>query len=382
MKKILIYTVTAGSGHNTLAQTLKDSIEKYCPNEAEVKVINLFKEYPDKFKAWLYNDGYIMSVKYALNVYNAVFKKRQQIKKPIKQLPAFIKYSTQGLDKKMLKTIEEFKPDAIFCTHFLPATALSELRKSGKVKIPVATMETDFLYIPFYECCTRVDKFYMLAEEFVESYLKVGYRREQIEVLGFPCKIEAEEATRAADKRLTLLIMSGAGAFTGLYTQIRNLLKADLDIDILLLNGKDERKFKHYKSIIRAMKKSGKLQHTRVENYAFVTNEQYLHLARRADIIVSKMGANSSIEIINLGKVLITTKKLAEQELGNVKYYQKYIDCFFLDKPTDLRDLIASGKFSAKYLENYIKNIRVLQRETVNQDYAKSILNLCDLKTE
>ena len=80
MKKILIYTVTAGSGHNTLAQTLKDSIEKYCPNEAEVKVINLFKEYPDKFKAWLYNDGYIMSVKYALNVYNAVFKKRQQIK--------------------------------------------------------------------------------------------------------------------------------------------------------------------------------------------------------------------------------------------------------------------------------------------------------------
>lgn len=379
MKNILIYTVTAGSGHNTLAQTIKSSIEKYCPNEANVTIVNLFKEYPDKFKAWLYNDGYIMSVKYALNIYNAVFKKRQKVAKSLTQIPTFIKYSMQGLDKKMLKTIDELKPDAIFCTHFLPATVMSELRKKRQIKVPVATMETDFAYIPFYECCTHVDKMYMLAEEFVNSYIRVGYRREQIEVLGFPCKIEAENIERNPEKRLTLLIMSGSGAFAGLYTQIKNLLKADLDIDILLLNGKDERKYKHYTRVVKSMKKSGKLQNTRVEIYGFVTNEQYLNLARRADIIVSKMGANSSIEIINLGKVLITTKKLAEQENANVTYYQKYIDCFFLEKPTDLRDLIESGQFSAKYLEKYIKNIKVLQRETVNQDYAKSILKLCDM---
>lgn len=382
MKNILIYTVTAGSGHNTLAQTLQSAIYKYCPNQANVTIINLFKEYPDKLKAWLYNDGYIMSVKYALNIYNAVFRKRQRVAKSQKNIPAFIKYSMQGLDKKILRTIDELKPDAIFCTHFLPAIILSELRKKGLAKVPVATMETDFVYIPFYECCTHVDKMYMLAEEFVQSYLSVGYRREQIEVLGFPCKIEAEKTERAPNKRLTLLIMSGAGAFSGLYAQVKNLLKADLDIDILLLNGKDERKCKHYDRVIKNMKKSGKLQNSRVEVYGFVTNEQYLALARRADIIVSKMGANSSTEIINLGKVLITTKKLAEQEHANVTYYRKFIDCFFLDKSTDLRDLISSGKFNEKYLQKYIKNIRVLQRETVNQDYAKSILSLCDMEIE
>jgi len=33
-------------------------------------------------------------------------------------------------------------------------------------------METDFVYTPYLECCTGVDKIYMPAEEYVEHFLK------------------------------------------------------------------------------------------------------------------------------------------------------------------------------------------------------------------
>ncbi len=381
MKKILIFTVTAGNGHNAIAETLKDSLYRYAPNEVEVKIVNVYKDYPSKFRQWIIDDGYKLSVKYALPIYNSAFKKRQ-VTKPIKRLPSFINYSLQGKHKKMMKTIQDFQPDVIFCSHFLPATALSSLRKSGELKIPVATMETDFVYTPFLECCTGVDKIYMPAEEYVEHFLKVGYSREQIETLGYPSKIEPENTARDPNKRLTILLMSGAGAFMGLQTQIRNLLRADLPVDLIFMNGRDEQKRKLYSRLIKNLKKRGKLKNTNAEVYGFVSNEKQLELLRRADAIVSKAGGNSAIETINLSKVLITTKNLAEQELSNVYYLQKYADCFLLDKPNDLRNLIASNTLNHDYLSNYIKNIRVLHRPSVNADYAHALLTLADLKLD
>lgn len=378
MKRILIFTVTAGNGHNTISRTLRDSLLQFYPGEVEVKIVNMYKDYPSKFRQWIIDDGYKLSVKYTLLIYNAVFKSGQ-VTKPAKHNPPFIDYCLSGKTKHMLRTIDEFKPDAIFCSHFLPAAALSELKEEGALDIPVATMETDFVYTPFLECCTHVDKIYLPAAEYVDHFIKVGYTHKQIEVLGYPSKILTDNTPRDPNKRLTLLIMSGAGAFFGLESQIRYLLKANLDIDIILINGRDERKKKHFSRVIKQMKKAGKLSRTNVENHGFVSDEKLLELLHRADCIVTKAGGNSTIETINLSKVLITTKYLAEQELSNVNYIRKYADCFMLDKPTALRDLVASGIFTQEFFENYIKNIRVLHRKNANGDYADALIKLCDI---
>ena len=378
MRKILIFTVTAGNGHNIIAKTIRDCLYKEYENEVDVKIVDMYLDYPGKFKSWLVDDGYKLSVKYALPIYNATFKKLQA-EKPATKNPAFVNYMIAGKHKNLMESIQKYKPDAIFCTHFYPAIVLSELKEKGLLKIPVATMETDFAYTPYFECCTKVDKIFIPAEEYVQNFLNIGYKESQIEVLGFPSKIDAENLPRDKDKRLTLLIMSGAGAFMGLTTQVHHLLKADLDVNIILINGKDEQKYKMYRRLIYKLKKNRKLKHTKVEVYGFVSDEKQLELLKRADCIVSKAGANSAIETINLSKVLITTKNLAEQELSNVRYIKKYADCFLLDKPTDLRDLVASNIFNHTYFENYIKNIKVLHKDNVNESYTKAIMELCEL---
>ncbi|MBR2254611.1 MAG: hypothetical protein IJ856_02160 [Candidatus Methanomethylophilaceae archaeon] len=45
MKKLLIYTVTAGNGHNTVAKTIRDSLLEYYPNEVDVKIIDMYDDY-------------------------------------------------------------------------------------------------------------------------------------------------------------------------------------------------------------------------------------------------------------------------------------------------------------------------------------------------
>ena len=378
MKKILIYTVTAGNGHNTIANTLKKDLLQYFPGEVEVTIIDFFRDYPSKFRAWIMDDGYKMSVKYALPIYNKAFK-HLQVSKPVKHYPFFMKWAICGKQKSILNTINELHPDAIICTHFMPAFALSVLKDKKIIDVPVATMETDFVYTPYQECSTHVDRIYLPSAEFEDEFKKIGYDNSQIVSLGFPAKISAEEYLRDKNKKLTILIMSGAGAFAGLKTQIKKLLQADIALDLLLLNGRSKKHFRYYNNYVEKLKKKGKLKNTNVEVYDFVSEEKQRELIKRADVIVTKMGANSAFETINQSKVLITTKKLAAQELANVQFIQKYSDCFLLDKPTDLRDLIASNTFSNDYLENYIKNVRVLHEYDVNKNYAQSIMEFCNL---
>ena len=40
--------------------------------------------------------------------------------------------------------VENFKPDVIACTHFLPAEVLGAQRAKGKLRAPVYTILTDY----------------------------------------------------------------------------------------------------------------------------------------------------------------------------------------------------------------------------------------------
>ena len=76
MKKVLILTVTAGNGHNSAANAMKNKLEQ--TGQAEVKVVDIIKEYTSHFNSWIVDKGYNIAVGYLRPLYdlfyNAYFK--------------------------------------------------------------------------------------------------------------------------------------------------------------------------------------------------------------------------------------------------------------------------------------------------------------------
>ena len=376
MYNILIFTVTAGNGHNTLASSLKKSLEKYYLEQVNIKIVDFYKNYSSNFKGFIVDNCYRASVKYALPLYNYTFKSMQN-KMDNTKYSFTTSFMLAGKEKKVLETINEFKPDCIICTHFFPAILLCRLKEKCNLNIPIVGMITDYVVSPYMEYLTNVTKLFVPVSDFNERLLEIGYKREQLVELGYLSKIDVENNIREKSKRLTILIFSGAGAFDGLKKEIKELFNEDLDINIILINGKDAKSKNQFDKYITKLKLRNKLTKTNIENYGFISNEEMLNLLKRADCVVSKAGANSLTETINLGKVLITTSKLAEQEWQNVKYLQKYAQCFLIDKKNTLTNLIKSNIFTDEFFEKYAQDIKQVQVPEANKNYADAVINIC-----
>lgn len=69
MKRFLIFTVTAGNGHNSAANAVKEELER---QGAEVKVVDLLHEFcKNKAFIWVQAEGYGLACQYAHKLYNA-----------------------------------------------------------------------------------------------------------------------------------------------------------------------------------------------------------------------------------------------------------------------------------------------------------------------
>lgn len=372
MKKILIYTVTAGNGHNTIAKTIDKALKENYGNDVEVKIVDLFKDYKTPFKAFIIDNGYRACVKCLRPAYNYFFKKKQKLK-PVKRNTLGVKYALSGKYEKILKTIEEFKPNYIFCTHFLPAIALTNLKNKGKLEIPFSGMVTDYVVCPYIESMTGVDKIIIPCEDLRKVLNKIGFKEEQILNFGFPAKIEKQIKETNENKKLTILIMSGSGSFSGLDENIKQLLKADLDIKINFMNGKNEKQKLKIDKILEKYKN----KNTIANNYGFVDNDLQKELLESCDIIVTKCGANSLMEALNMGKIVITTEKLAEQELQNVIYFQKAIPIYLISKKITILDLIEKEKFDNNFIKEYKAKVNEVCQSGINKKYADFIFENC-----
>ncbi|MGN1227175.1 MAG: glycosyltransferase [Christensenellales bacterium] len=375
MRKILIYTVTAGSGHNTIANTIKNSLIENYGEDVEIKIVDLFKDYKTNFKAFVIDNGYRFSVKYFRPLYNFCFRKKQK-SKPVKRNTLGVKFALSGKYKNILETIEEFQPNYIFCTHFLPAIALTNLKANGKLTIPFSTMVTDYVVCPYIEGTTGAENILTPCDDMKNVLLSIGFKETQILNYGFPAKIEKKLTTNEnCEKRLNLLIMSGSGSFSGLDKNIKQLLKADLGIDINFVNGKNQ---KQKNKIQKLIEKYGH-NNTIVQNFGFVDNDKQKELLESCDIIVTKCGANSLMEALNLGKVVITSDKLAEQELQNVEYFRKFIPIFLVGKKFTILNILQSEGIDVKYLNNYKQKIDKICKSGINKQYADFIYSHCKI---
>ncbi|MEG1499720.1 MAG: glycosyltransferase [Clostridia bacterium] len=373
MKKILIFTVTAGEGHNSIAKTIQTELLKH--EEVEIKFVDVFKEFASQKKADFINKGYLLACKYMPNTYNMFFKSFQK-RDPEKRE----KCPAQGTIKKETKFIEqaidEYCPDAIICTHFYPAMAITNFRKTREIKAKVYTILFDYTVHPFWECAIGVDYMFTPTADFDELLIYKGYKKEQLIPLGLPVnekfskdvsKIDVLNELELKDM-FTILIMFGGGGMGGTKTALKEVMKAEKPIQILIVNGKDE----EGKLDIDKFLSKAKTVHN-IKNYGFVNFVDKLMSV--SDFIVGKCGGVSVNESLNKALPMILIKKLAQQEKDNKDFLLKNKCAIGISKKEPLKKIIKKITTDNQIQSELKENIKKISKPNAYKEIIDFIFN-------
>ncbi len=372
MKKVLVFTITAGNGHNSAANAVKEECQKL---GAEVKVVDLLNEFCDsKLFKWIQADGYAFVCNHLNSIYSWFFRHLQKTD-PEK----FYKSSVQpGLFKfydKLLRCINEFQPDVIYCSHFLPCVMISNLRKLYPVPAKTYSFVFDYAVCPFWEAATGIDYVLTPNETYEDYMIGRGFKKEQILPWGLTVnqkfsqvldKSAARKELGLQDDIFTIFVMFGGGFWSGNYKIVKGLFKIkDIPLQIVVANGKNEKE----------KKKIDKLkvpQNIKLVNFGFARNVDVIMSA--SDIIVGKAGGVSVTEALNKKLPMVCCKKLPEQERVNVEMLLKENAARQYGNKKQLMAIVKELAQEPEKRQELLKNIERIRRPYTTQKLAEEML--------
>ena len=376
MKRFLIFTVTAGNGHNSAANAVKEKLEAM---GGEVKMVDLLHEYCDsKTFIWMQEVGYGIAVQYFNKIYNAFFKHWQKAK-PEKSNKSPVQFGLIKMYDKVLQLIYDYKPDAIFTSHFFPCVMITNLRKLYPIPAKTFSFIFDYAVCPFWEAAIGIDYLLVPNESYIPQMISKGFTKQQILPYGLTVnekfskvmdKSKARKQLGLKDDVFTIFVMFGGGFWSGNYKIVKNLIKnlKSHSMQIIVANGraeKDKRKIDKLKvpSNIKLL------------NFGF-SKDVDLYMSA-ADIIIGKAGGVSVTEALNKFLPIICCKKLPEQERVNVEMLVREGAAKQYKSSKEMVEIVSQFLNNPKLLLQMRENIAKVRRPDATSMLAKDMFE-CD----
>ena len=231
-KRLLLLSVSAGAGHMRAAEAIRAHADKL---EASLcaRHIDVMDYVPAGFRK-LYTDFYLKLVSKAPALWGYLYQvtneakpdsATQRIRRAIERLNA----------RALLKEIAEFRPDAIVCTHFLPAEILFHQIRKDRLACPVWVQVTDFDLHRMW-VIPRMTGYFAANEEVAFRMQAHGIAAQTIRVTGIPImpafaqvpdRAECARELGLDPSRPTILLMGGGAGIGSLETVAARLLELD-----------------------------------------------------------------------------------------------------------------------------------------------------------
>lgn len=221
--------------------------------------------------------------------------------------------------RRLKKEISAFAPDAIICTHFLPAEILAYMTRTAQLQCPVWVQITDF---DLHRMWVHEDMAgYFAANEEVAFRLRAhGIPNETIHVAGIPVMPTFQRApdrkTCARElgldpQRLTVLLMGGGAGLGDLRDVAARLLSLDADFQLIVLAGKNADALAALQ--VLAIEYPGRL-------LASGFTDCIERLMACADLAVTKPGGLTTAECLAMGLPMIVNAPIPGQEERNADF--------------------------------------------------------------
>jgi processive 1,2-diacylglycerol beta-glucosyltransferase len=315
-KKILILSVSAGAGHMRAAEAIRATAAINAP-EIEVLHLDVMDFVSSAFRK-LYTDFYIKLVNHAPALWGYLYSasneaqtdsKREKVRQALERMNA----------RPLKKAIADFAPDAIICTHFLPAEMLSRLIRKDRMTTPVWVQVTDFdlhrLWVH-----EHMSGYFAANDEVAYRMRAHGILAEKIHVVGIPIMpafAQPLSRTTCAHEfgldpaKPTILLMGGGAGLGSLDTVAGHLLAQNEAFQLIVLAGKNADALAHLQQL--ALRYPGRLLPQGFTN-------QVERLMACADLVITKPGGLTTSECLAMGLPMIVNAPIPGQEERNADF--------------------------------------------------------------
>jgi processive 1,2-diacylglycerol beta-glucosyltransferase/1,2-diacylglycerol 3-beta-galactosyltransferase len=196
--------------------------------------------------------------------------------------------------------------------------------KKHRLQIPVLTVVTDpFTAHPLW-FLKHDQHFIVFSERLKQHCIRHGIQEDSLHLFPFVLEekfsnpvpenniVELKKRYCADPEKKTLLILGGGDGIPNGYELLKLLLKAKLDCNIIVVCGRNKGLLKKSQDLIT------KENNNSVFVYGYV--DFIYELINVSDVVITKCGASTIMEILFLEKIPIIINYIWEQEKGNVEY--------------------------------------------------------------
>jgi len=369
-QKILILSVSAGAGHLRAAQ----AIEAYAGQDgtggsgplATARHIDVMDFVTPAFRK-LYTDFYIKLVNKAPALWGYLYHathdapkdgSMQRVRRAIERL------NTRAL----MAQIAAFAPDAIVCTHFLPAELLSRALRDHQLVCPVWVQVTDFDLHRMW-VLDHMQGYFAATDEVAFRMRHEGIALERIHVTGIPImpafaqapdRAQCAQAFGLDPQRKTILLMGGGAGLGSLDTIAAGLLKLEGDFQLIVLAGKNAAALAKLTAL--ATQYPGRL-------LAQGFTSEVERLMACADLVITKPGGLTTSECLALGLPMIVNSPIPGQEERNAD--------FLMEQGVALKALDgASLEYRVRHLLDHPEQLRAMRERALALGRPRAALDV------
>jgi len=264
------------------------------------------------------------------------------------------------------KRIDKERPAKIVIFHFFLIAPVLDILKELQYDIPVITVVTDpFTAHPLW--FQREQERYIVFSERLKEDCVQKRKIPSSKIRVFPFILDKQFSTPLAsaeimkvkqkfgfpaEKKVVLIIGGGDGIPHG-KSILQHLLNASLDVQIAIVCGKNK---ELYAAALELQQ-----HHPSLKVFAFV--DFVYELLNASDIVITKCGASTIMEILIMKKIPIINDYLWEQELGNMEFVRDnelgIFERNIAKLPSLIQELVSSEERYLRYLKNIEKmNVR------------------------
>jgi processive 1,2-diacylglycerol beta-glucosyltransferase/1,2-diacylglycerol 3-beta-galactosyltransferase len=371
-KYLFVYLKTGG-GHLAPAKAIFNYMNKYFKDTTDPKLIYGFEKTP-RWVQYIIEDGYRMlqytgkwffEFLYALNKFSLIAKTTCYLLSPF-------------MSKYLEETIVNEKPDKIVIFHFFTIIPIYRILRKKNLSIQVETVITD-PFTPHPMWFLVKDQNFIVSSSVLKE--KIIRKKKGHNVHTFPFVIDEKfSASLSANEidilkreygfdngKNMLLILGGGDGIPKGELILEELLKSKPDYEIGIVCGKNEAMQKG------AERLKEKYKAAQLKIYGYV--DFIYDLICISDVVLTKCGASTIMEILNLKKVPVVNDYIWEQEQGNVDYLVVKKLGIYEPKISKLPEVINNLLVDEKLYSFYRDNIEKEKIENGLPKVASHIMN-------
>ena len=369
--KVLIFTVTAGEGHNVTATALK---EVFSARGAQAEVVNMYEATSRPVHvAW--SKGYLFLTR-RLNRLHGMGYYSLEKRKANAYTFSFTRASYRFLAKRAKKLIDTMAPDVILSTHTYASMILDIAKQHYGLTVKTVAVETDFTMHPCSEECLRADRLVIACEDLIPAAKQKGFKDEQILPIGIPIrprfsvthsKEEAREAFGLAPALPTLLLAGGSMGHGNIVKLLKRIDASPIPFQVAVVCGGN----------VRAKQQidSEKWKHP-VYNPGFTDRMDLLMDA--ADLLISKPGGLTTSEALAKNLPLLISDCIHGQETRNTEFLVSRGAAFIPKKGEDVAETALALLSSPDRLEEARRKAEDIRKPLSTTSLCDALFALCE----